>query len=214
MRDTTQELEHWLRAGGRRVGQILIAPAGEGWELRHTDDAGREDLTVFSKWEDARAISNLDDAGAFRPLKTAPSLRHGWRLVLPDAHSVRLSLEYFYPAMLGVWLAHRDGEVKPVDLNHTLGRQTGMYRITQKLTHEQAQRLIAKQCRSNGGCLKTILWQISQGICVPLLPPEKFRADATAADTMPLLCQEACNFLVAAARKMVKDESPAVPPTP
>ena len=209
IRNTTQELERWLQGGGRRIGQLSIAPADGGWELRHTDDLGRGDLETFSKWEAARALANLDDAGAYRALKTAPTLRHGWRLVLADVHAVRLALEYFYPAMLGVWLAHSRGEVTPVALQDTLARQTGMYRITQKLTHEQAQRLIAKQCRSNSGCLKTILWRISAGVSVPLLPPEKFRADATPADTMPLLCQEACNFLVAAARKMVKDESPA-----
>ena len=208
MRDTTLELERWLRAGGKRVGQLIIAPMNDGWELRHTDDASREDLETFSKCEDARTLANLDDAGAFRPLKTAPTLRHGWRLVLRDAHSVRLALDYFYPAMLGVWLAHSRGEVAPVELHDTLARQTGMYRITQKLTHEQAQRLIAKQCRASS-CAKTILWRISRGVAVPLLPPEKFRADAVSADTMPLLCHEACNFLVAAARKMVKDESPA-----
>ena len=208
MRDTTQELERWLQAGRNSAGQIAIARADTGWELRHSDDAQREDLAHFSKWEDARVLANLDDAGTFRPLKTAPNLRHGWRLVLPDAHSVRLALDYFYPAMLGVWLAHRGGEVTPVDLHDTLARQTGMYRITQKLTHEQAQRLVAKQCRSNGGCLKTILWRISAGISVPLLPPEKFRADAIPTGTLPLLCQEACNFVVAAARKMVKDETP------
>ena len=211
MRDTTQELERWLHAGGNSAGQIAIARAGEGWELRHTEDAQREDLAHFSKWEDARALANLDDAAAFRPLKTAPNLRHGWRLVLPDAHAVRLALDYFYPAMLGVWLAHRSGEVTPVDLHDTLARQTGMYRITQKLTHEQAQRLVARQCPSNGGCLKTILWQISTGVSVPLLPPEKFRAAAIPAGTLPLLCQEACNFVVAAARKMVKDETPLAP---
>ncbi len=213
-RDTTLELERWLRAGGKSVGQLSIAPSGDGWELRHVEDVGRNDLEAFAKWEDARTLANLDDAGAFRPLKTAPTVRHGWRLVLPDAEAVRLALEYFYPAMLGVWLAHRAGEVTPVDLHDTLGRQTGMYRITQKLTHEQAQRLIAKQCRSNGGCLKTILWRISDGVTVPLLPPEKFRADHTPADTIPLLCQEACNFLVAAARKMVKDEMPPGPTAP
>ena len=212
IRDTTQELERWLQAGGKHVGQLAIASIGEGWELRHTEDAGRDDLATFSKWEDARALANLADDGMYRALKTAPNLRHGWRLVLPDAHSVRLALDYFYPAMLGTWLAHRAGEIVPVDLHDTLGRQTGMYRITQKLTHEQAQRLIARQCRSNCGCLKTILWRISKGVSVPLLPPEKFRADATPPDTLPLLCQEGCNILIAAARKMVKDESPAMPP--
>lgn len=211
IRDTTLELERWLKAGGKRVGQLSLSHSGEGWELRHTDDADRENLTAFSNWEDARTLANLDDAGAFRPLKTAPNLRHGWRLTLPDAHSIQLALDYFYPAMLGVWLAYRAGEMTPVDLRDTLDRQTGMYRITQKLTNEQAQRLIAKQCRSNSGCLKTILWRISDGVTVPLLPPEKFRADANPPDTLPLLCQEACNFLVAAARKMVKDETPTTP---
>ena len=211
MRDTIQELERWLRAGGKRIGQLSILPSGDGWELRHTDDADRDGLTAFSKWEDARPLANLDDAGMYRALKTAPNLRHGWRLMLPDVHSLRLALDYFYPAMIGVWLAHGRGEVTPVDLLDTVARQTGMYRITQKLTCEQAQRLIAKQCRSNSGCLKTILWRITAGVAVPLLPPEKFRADATPADALPLLCQEACNILVAAARKMVKDEMPPAP---
>ena len=211
MRDTTQELERWLHAGGKRVGELSIAPMNDGWDLRHTDDAGREDLAIFSKYEDARTLANLDDAGAFRALKTAPNLRHGWRLALPDTHSVRLALDYFHPAMLGVWLAHGRGEIAPVDFRETLARQTGMYRIAQKVTDEQAQRLVAKQCRSDGGCLKTILWRIRAGVSVPLLPPEKFRADATPADALPLLCQEACNILVAAARKTVKDETQAAP---
>jgi sirohydrochlorin cobaltochelatase len=211
IRDTTQQLEDWLKTGGKRIGQLATSRADEGWELRHADDTGREGLEYFSKWEDARTLANLDDAGSFRALKTAPNLRHGWRLLLPDALSVRLALDYFYPAMLGVWLAHGRGEVTPVELRATLARQTGMYRITQKLTDEQAQRLVAKQCRSNSGCLKTILWRISAGISVPLLPPEKFRADATPSDAIPLLCHEACNFLVAAARKMVKDETPPAP---
>ena len=209
IRDTTEELEQWLRAGGKRVGQMSILPLEGGWELRHTDDARRDDVALFSKCEDARLLANFDDTGTYRPLKTAPNLRHGWRLVLPNVQAMRLALDYFYPAMLGVWLAHGPGEVTPVELRETLGRQTGMYRITQKLTDEQAQHLLAKQCRSNGGCLKTILWRISAVVSIPLLPPEKFRTDATPADSLPLLCQEACNILIAAVRKMVKDESPA-----
>lgn len=211
IRDTTQELERWLQAGGARVGQLSVSRVDGAWDLRHSDDAGREDLAPFSKWEDARTLANLDDSGAYRALKTAPNLRHGWRLALPDVHSVRLALEYFYPAMLGVWLAHQRGEVTPVELRETLGRQTGMYHITRNLTDEQAQRLVAKQCRSNGGCVKTILWRVAAGVSVPLLPPEKFRADSTPPGSLPLLCQEACNILVASARKMIKDEVPPAP---
>ncbi len=207
MRDTALELERWLRAGGKTIGQVAISPSESGWELRHKDEGADDVLDVFSDPGDARTLANLDDSGAYRALKTAPNLRRGWRLVLPDVSAVRLALDYFYPAMLGVWLARREGELSPVELGDTLGRQTGMYRVTQKLTTEQAQRLIAKQCRSTS-CLKTILWRVAEGVTVPLLPPEKFREDSAGADALPLLCHEACNILVAAARKMVKDENP------
>jgi sirohydrochlorin cobaltochelatase len=207
MRDTTAEFEAWLKAGGRRVGQVLVSAESGGWELRNEADAGREDLETFSNWVEARGIANVDDNGDYRPLKTAPTLRRGWRLVLPDAHSVRLAIDHLYPAMIGLWVAQRHGELAAVDLRETLGRQTGMYRITQKLTDEQAQRLIARQCRSNGGCLKTILWRIGAGVTVPLLPADKFRVDATPPDSLPLLCHEACNILIAGARKLVKEET-------
>jgi sirohydrochlorin cobaltochelatase len=83
-----------------------------------------------------------------------------------------------------------------------------MYRITQKLTDAQAQRLIGQTCRSDGGCLKTILWRISPEVPVATLPADKFRPEATPSGALPLLCHEACNLLVAAARKLVKEETP------
>ncbi|MEQ1850023.1 MAG: DR2241 family protein [Chthoniobacteraceae bacterium] len=209
MRDTTKELTGWLEAGGRQVGQVAIRRTGDGWELRHSDDVERADVESFTRWQDARSIANADDAGAFRPLKTAPNLRHGWRLVLQNADEVRRALDYLYPAMLGVWLAHREGSLSPVDLRETLGRQTGMYRITQKISDDQAQRLIGGQCRSDGGCLKTILWRISPELPVQTLAADKFRPEATPPGCMPLLCHEACNLLIAGARKIVKSEAAA-----
>ena len=208
MRDTTQEFSAWLNAGGHVIGQVKIRRSGDDWDLRHADDMGRADVGTFTRWQDARAIANHDDAGAFRPLKTAPNLRHGWRLVLKDEDEVRKAIDFLYPAMLGVWLAQRDGELAPVDLRETLGRQTGMYRITQKLTDEQALRLIGSACRSDGGCLKTILWRISPEVQISTLPAEKFRSEAPPG-CLPLLCHEACNLLVAGARKIVKSEAAA-----
>ena len=205
MRDTIHELETWLAAGGKRIGQIAISPVPDGWELRHVDDAGRTDLATWVRWQDARSLANLDDAGAYRALKTAPTLRHGWRLVLGSADEVRRALDYFYPAMLGVWLAWKAGEVQPVCLRETLARQTGMYRITQKLTDEQAQALIGKTC-ANESCRKTVLWSIAPGQRIETLPAEKFvPGDGTV--EWPLPCQEACNFLVAGARKVIKGEA-------
>ena len=180
-----ESLAGWLAAGGGHVGQIAIRSVPEGWKLCHADDADRGDLALFTRWQDARQLAALDDAGAFRPLKTQRNLRHGWRLVLPDAESVRGALDYFYPAMLGVWRAHSLRELISVPLRATLERQTGMYAVTKKLTDAEAQTVVAELC---GGCLKRRLW----GNAAPV------ETSAT------LLCQEACNLFVAEARKAVK----------
>lgn len=204
MRDTTAELKTWLENGGRTIGQITISPAPSGWELRHSEDAGRDDLEVHSRWQDARSLANLDDSGRYRALKTSPTLRHGWRMELASVDDLRHALDYFYPAMLGVWLAQAAGKLEPVCLRDTLNRQTGMYRITQKLTDEQAQFLVGHVCNPSS-CIKTMLWQIAPGTPAATLPVEKF-THAPAETAWPLLCHEACNILVATARKVVKGE--------
>jgi sirohydrochlorin cobaltochelatase len=205
MRETTAALGEWLARGGRRIGQIVIAPDGAGWELRHADDAGRANLATHTRWQDARTLANLDDAGAYRALKTAPNLRHGWRLVLAGTPDLRRALDYFYPAMLGIWLEHTAGAMVPTCLRDTLGRQTGMYRVTQKLTDAQAQALISRTCH-DGACLKTVRWRIAPEVAIASLPPQKF-AVPVPESAWPLLCHEACNLLVAGARKVVKGEA-------
>ncbi|MDB6154752.1 MAG: hypothetical protein JWL90_3205 [Chthoniobacteraceae bacterium] len=190
------------------MGQIVIQQSGPGFELRHFEDAGREDLALYSNPVEARAISTYSDAGEFRPLKTAPTLRHGWRLQLPDLESLRTALDFFYPAMLGSLLSHERNELLPVDLRETLGRQSGMYAVTKKITDPQADALIETVCNSAHGCLKTILWQIAPDRPVTSLPAEKFNPAVSqipaALPVLPMLCAEACNLLVAAAREVVK----------
>ncbi len=193
--NTLTAFTRWLENGGRTIGQIAITRSGEGWELRHADDAG--ELQTFTRWQDARTLATLDDAGAFRPIKTTNDLRHGWRIVLSTVAEVVRALDYFYPAMLGLWTADARGELTPTDLRDTLARQTGMYRITQKLTDEQAQALIGRQCSR---CLKTMLWRIAPAQPITSLPPEKHQRAA-----FPLLCREACNLLVGLARGVVKE---------
>ena len=194
-RDLTGKLAEWIERGGARIGQVAITRDADGFDLRHAEDLGREDLRTFSRAEDARVLANLDDAGRFRPLKSAPNLAHGWRLAVADLPALRLALDYFYPAMLGVQLSAQRGELAPVPLRATLGRQSGMYRVTQRITDAQADAMIGRFCRSDGGCLKTILWRIAEDVPITTLPPEKFRPPASPRE-WPLLCHEPCNLLV------------------
>lgn len=199
------------------VGQIQVASVGEERvELRHRDDVGRpaEELELHEDPEDAAALALYDDAGVYRPLKTAPNLRHGWRMVLPMGKAVRLATDLFYPGRLGAWRLFLAGRLRTTPLRETLGRQTGMYRVTGKITDEQADALVGRFCRSDGGCLRTILWKrdAAGGVPSTALPPEKFdpwwdqvagKPDQSERCAM-LLCQEACNLLVAEARAVVK----------
>jgi len=130
---------------------------------------------------------------------------------------------------LGVFVAWQSGQLRTTPLRETLDRQSGMYRIAAKISDSQIDHLIADFCRSNGGCLRTILWKRDQcgTIASTKLPKEKFdptwdqiqgagrlgssafakaTADTATPAIVPLLCQEACNLLVAACRKVVKAE--------
>src|SRR5207302_4567700 len=120
-----------IHAGVRQIGEIVNR--GQ-FELMHYADAERADLQLFNNVNDAREIAKCDEAGNFRPLKTAPNLRRGWKLMLREVREVREALDFFYPAMLGVLHAHERRVLAPVDLRETLNRQSGMYAVTKKIS--------------------------------------------------------------------------------
>ena len=65
-----------------RFGQIFIQRTGSGgFVLCHRDDENIRDLEILRKPDDALGLARYDDAGKYRPLKTAPNLRRGWKLV-------------------------------------------------------------------------------------------------------------------------------------
>ena len=228
MRDLIEEIFHSLGAPFS-FGQIVVQRRnGAGFVLWHRDDASFDKLQMYREAEDAIEIAKYDDAGNYRQLKTAPNLRHGWRLELAAVEELRRALDYFYPGRLAAFTAWNSGDLKTTALRETLDRQSGMYRVAAKISDPQINDLVADFCRSDGGCLRTILWKRDRNgaIASTKLPKEKFdpvcdqvvddrnrrpTGDACAshseAATVPLLCQEACNLLVAECRKVVKSES-------
>jgi sirohydrochlorin cobaltochelatase len=219
------------------LGQILILKTNDGFVLSHREDEARKDLQTSRNAEEAVEVAKFDDARNYRPLKTAPNLRHGWRLTLQTLKELKRALDYFYPGRLAVFAAWKTGQLRTTNLRDTLDRQSGMYRVAAKISDAQIDDLIADFCRSDGGCLRTILWKRDQPgtVSSTKLPNEKFDptfdqaktlgrpgssayaeapagkpADETTPTTatVPLLCQEACNLLVAACRKVVRGARP------
>ena len=210
-------------------GQILVRKINGAFVLSHCGDETRKKLKTFQSAEEAIELSKFDDSGNYRPLKTAPNLAHGWRLELARLEELQRALDYFYPGRLAVFLAWKTGQLHTTPLRETLDRQSGMYRVAAKISDDQIDNVVGDFCRSDGGCLRTILWRRDQLGTIPSakLPLEKFDpacdqikalgrpgssafAEATADKTtpaiatIPLLCQEPCNLLVAECRKVVK----------
>src|SRR6266478_5007360 len=160
-----------------RVGEISIRRInGGGFIVSHCDDRGRDDLQRFQNPEEAAEIARYDDAGNYRPLKTAPNLSHGWRLELATLDALRRALDYFYPGRLAVFAAWKSGQLQITPLRKTLDRQSGMYRVAARISDEQIDRVVGDFCRSDGGCLRTILWKrdMQRTVASTTLPREKF----------------------------------------
>ena len=200
----------------RRIGEIAIRKLDDGgFALSHCDDEDCADLMLFHSAEDAIELSKFDDAGNYRPLKTAPNLRHGWRLDLATLGELKRGLDYFYPGRLAVFAAWKNGQLRTTTLRETLDRQSGMYRVAAKISDEQIDNVVGNFCRSDSGCLRTILWKRDKRgtVASTKLPREKFDPAYDQAgpgeQVIPLLCQEPCNLLVAKCRKVVKMEGAA-----
>ena len=176
MADSIEEIFNGF-AAPFSFGQILVQKReGAGFVLLHRDDESLDQLQTYRDAENAIEIAKYDDAGNYRPLKTAPNLRHGWRLELATVEELRRALDYFYPSRLAVFAAWKSGYLKTTALRETLDRQSGMYRVAAKISDPQINDLVADFCRSDSGCLRTILWKRDRNgvIASTKLPKEKF----------------------------------------
>ncbi len=170
-----------------RMGQVRI---DLGYELRHIEDAGREDLRELTSLEEIRELVRLDAAGEFRPLRAAPSLRRGWRYHARDEQALREALGYIYPAEIANAELWRAENLPITPWHETAERQTGRFRIVRELDDAGLGEMVATICERQ--CLKQRLWS-------PAAEPI-----ADAAGDIPLLCPEACNYLVGKAREKLK----------
>ena len=204
-------LASWLQSGRNEMGEIDIATNADGsFSLCHIADRDQDGLQVHHAAHDALFIARNDASGAFRPLHSSPTLNRGWRLDLATLDELRLALDFFYPAALGMAHALEQGKLASVPLREVLGRQTGMYRFANNITDEQAHAMIGKCC-ANTKCLRRILWPLtaSQPMANEAASKTQPNHDSNA---IPLLCIEACTHIVSAARKVARESFEAAQP--
>jgi hypothetical protein len=187
------------------LGQVLIRRGASGFELRHAADvdASAEVLDVLTALG-LRALAQFNSAGGFRPLKSAPNLRRGWRFVAADESELELALNQVYPAAVADWYAARADPPPVTSYRQFTERQTGMYRITTLLNDSVAGAVMRACCHADF-CLKRRLWGING------LAPEPTGQKSA------IPCLEPCAILLEFARKVARleqeDAAPAtVPP--
>lgn len=152
--------EAWLREHGDGVswGWVKVRPAQGAWELRHALDAGRHESELRVLEPAAlRAWADQTDAGTFRPLKSGPGLRRGWRCLISGHGDLELALNGIHPGGLGDWWAVRSGEARPVSFGEHMGRQTGVYRGARRLADGEVHAVV-RACCGPGRCIKDRRW--------------------------------------------------------
>jgi sirohydrochlorin cobaltochelatase len=130
-------------------------------------------------------------------------------MTLANAEELRQALDHFYPACVGLHLAHQHGTLEVQNLRDKLNRQTGMYRYARTISDAGAQKLVQEVCGPAHQCAKRILWQIDENTPLEESEASQFNGvpgDFAASEAIPLLCREACNHFVAECRKAAKAE--------
>ncbi|MBM3876397.1 MAG: hypothetical protein FJ386_06725 [Verrucomicrobia bacterium] len=183
------------RLGGERVvAQVRVRREATGFEVRHADDRDTpaEALERVSAWN-ARDLAQAAVGGDFRPLKSAPTLRRGWRILVRDAGELGVALDRLYPGAVADWFASTAADVPVTNWTEFTARQSGMYRITTLLGGPSLAALVAETC-APARCLKRRLW------CAPSAP-----ADGDAGKSL-IPCLEPCALMLEAARARVRVE--------
>jgi hypothetical protein len=175
---------------GRTFGQVLIRSAAPGYSLRHVEDASAADLDVHEDPRAAREIAKLTEGGEHRPLKSAPNLRRGWEIRVPDARELAVAMNYLYPAGIVHWHLHREGRLGITSFRENAARQSGIYKRIQRLSDKGVQDA-ARACCEDAVCLKKTLWDVDEET-----PLEMERGEGE------LPCPEPCSIFVSFARRV------------
>ncbi len=216
----SQKLQNLLKSGICRIGELKIQTnvCNPRYSLFHHADARLATMPSFGGLElhigpdDAREISTYAVDGTYRFTKGQVNLKRGWLMTLENEEELRLALDQFYPACVGLFLAQNEGILEIETLREKLNRQTGMYRFARTVSDAGAQKLVQDVCGPAHQCAKKILWKLDAD--TPLDDSEASRFNGIPGNfpenqAIPLLCREACNHFVTECRKVAKSEHEA-----
>jgi hypothetical protein len=205
----------------REWGQVAVTArlTDDGrrrYALCHVDeaDADHDDLETYTDPYEARRLRKRDDDGDYRPLSTAPTLRHGWAFVDLDPAAVVRAVEGFYPATVANWHREREGDLDVTHWHETVSRQTGIYGVVRTWDRGEGHdhvNWVAEACCDDSQCLKRREWEYDEGTPLDVpggdrrSPSNRTQSGDGGDGVFP--CREPCSLVIAAARKWTRLES-------
>jgi hypothetical protein len=181
-------------------GQVLIRRCAAGFELRHAADRQSDPAGLrLLSGQEIRPLAQWTSSGAYRPLKTAPDLPSGWRIIAADVCALAASLQRLYPGAVADWFAARGPQPPITSYRQFTARQSGIYRITTRLDDAVAGAMIRACCHPDF-CLKRRLWTVG-GL-----------AAENSSEKSLIPCLEPCAILLEFARKIARLQQQQPPP--
>lgn len=183
-------------------GQVLIRRTAAGFELRHAADRQSDPAGLrLLGGHEIRPLAQSTSTGAFRPLKSAPNLPAGWRILAAGDCALGDALDRLYPGAVADWFAARAAHPPVTSYRQFTARQTGIYRITTRLDNATAGAMIRACCPADF-CLKRRLWTVEGLACDEL------------SEKSLIPCLEPCAILLEFARKIAcLEQEPEPPPS-
>ena len=185
----------------RTWGQLVVRTSltGDGdrrYSLRHERDRERPEsaLERVADLPTLRDLARRDESGAYRPLRTAPTLQCGWVHTDLDHETLVRAVETVYPATIANWHREREGRLDVTHWDETATRQTGIYEVVGDLPRPAVDWLAAACC-DDEACVKRREWDAAAAD-----PLEVPRGEGT------IPCREPCSVAIAAARQFAIQE--------
>lgn len=136
------------------IGEVIVKKQGDSYSLQGPSCQG-EDSESPCSMEEFRQFVRVDDAGRYRPLSGAKSLRQGWyRKNLSWAQLIEC-IDVVYPQALTHLEQARNGLLRTPSLPDVLSRQTGNYARARNLSKRGVALCSELLC---GSCVRNPCW--------------------------------------------------------
>jgi hypothetical protein len=188
----TNSAEAIARREPFEFGELTVTFEGDEAVI-HGPRTGKNEPVVDGIPSVLRQWVRFDDAGTYRPLPGARTMRKDWQARVSGAAPLREALDAIYPLALlhaEQWSA---GILRIVALDEVLQRQSGRYESSSRVSAGGRRTASDVLC---GRCVKTPAW----------------RGDRL--DVSAVVCPEPCSVLVSLCREAAAWETNAPPPAP